>query len=304
MNGRLVLLLLTVWTSMLIQERPILAQGLILKLPSDGTWTRFRVTGQYDISLLRDMKDFPSEWKGLVAAIPDFDHYEGELAIASVGTDEIEGERFRWIELFLKRKAEDDSDEDEGTLLRLQIAEKVLSTGGDLLDEARVAIVYGGYADEEDGEIQSDKRRKFETQRFRPFFPKYKLSDNDWAHVQTARKVRPQSPTARALRFRFNYQGKMHGGDHGSVIHHANYTVITDANAPFGVKQIWETDGVTIEDSGPYDPKNEFCDGPGMIIRGNSQIVLIESGTGAVSRVKQFSTKQPRSAVSTIQSSP
>ena len=58
MNGRLVLLLLTLWASMLIQERPILAQGLILKLPSDGTWTRFRVTGQYDISL------FPRRRKG------------------------------------------------------------------------------------------------------------------------------------------------------------------------------------------------------------------------------------------------
>lgn len=283
MNGRLVLLLLTVWTSMLIQERPILAQGLILKPPSDGTWTRFRVTGQYDISWLRDLKEFPDEWKDIVAAIPDFAHGEMELVVSSVGTDKIDGERFRWIELYLKSTTvgESKGDEaDEGTLLRLQVAEKVLTTGGDLLDNARTVIVRGGYSPSDDGEIKNDNRRKYELQRFRQFFPKYSVSDKDWAHVQK-----------RAIRFRFNYQGKMHGGEHGSLIHHANYTVIADPIAPFGVKQIWETDGVSIEDSGPYNPKDENCDGPGTISRGNSQIVLIESGTDAVSRLKTLTTQ-------------
>lgn len=294
MNRRLVFLLLTVWTSMLIQVGPILAQGLILKLPSDGTWSRFRVTGQYDISWLRDLKEFPDEWKDIVAAIPDFAHGEMELVVSSVGTDKIDGERFRWIELYLKSTTvgESKGDEaDEGTLLRLQVAEKVLTTGGDLLDNARTVFVRGGYSPSDDGEIKNDNRRKYELQRFRQFFPKYSVSDKDWAHVRNNVKDGPHPQIERAIRFRFNYQGKMHGGEHGSLIHHANYTVITDPIAPFGVKQIWETDGVSIEDSGPYNPNDENCDGPGTISRGNSQIVLIESGTDAVSRLKTLTTQ-------------
>ncbi len=84
MNGRLVFLLLTVWTSMLFQAGPTLAQGLFLKLPSDGTWSRFRVTGQYDVSLLRDLREFPGDWKDLLATIPDFAYGESELVVSSV----------------------------------------------------------------------------------------------------------------------------------------------------------------------------------------------------------------------------
>lgn len=214
MNRRLVFLLLTVWASMLIQVGPILAQGLILKLPSDGTWSRFRVTGQYDVSWLRDLNEFPDDWKDLLATIPDFAYGESELVVSSVGTNEIDGERFRWIELYLK-----------GTTV---------------------------------GEAKGDR----------------------------------------------DEVGKMHGGEHGSLIHQANYTVIADATAPFGVKQIWETKGVSIEDSGPYDPKDDNCDGPGTISRGNSQIVLIESGIGAVSRLKALETKSQRKVTPAIQSPP
>ncbi len=267
-----------------------LAQGLMLKLPVDGSWSRFRVTSQYDISLLRNPSEFPDAWKDLLADIPDFAHGEMELFISSVGSEEIEGEQFRWIELFLKESEageEDGKKEDEGKLLRLQVAEKVLSDGGDPLDNARVVIVRGGFSKEDDGEIKKESRKKYELQCFRQFFPKYTLSEKAWAHVRGLEKSAHEPvQLGRAHRFRFNYQGKMHGGEHGSLIHHANYTVIADPTVPFGVKQIWETDGVMIEDSGPYDPTNEFCDGPGIIMRGNSQIVLIESGTKAVSRWK------------------
>ena len=215
MIRRLVILLLTVWASTLIQVGPVLAQGLIRKLQNDGAWSRFRVTGQYDVSWLRNRREFPNWWKDHFAAIPDFDHWEAELVISSVGTEEIGGEQLRWIELFLKNKADGEAEgreEDEGTFLRIQVAEKVMSTGGDLLENTR--------------------------------------------------------------------------------------------KAPFGVKQIWETDGVTIEHSGPYDPKDKNCDGPGTIRRGNTQIVLIESGIGVVSRLKSLATKSQRSVSPTIQSTP
>ena len=289
-------MMLVVLASMIVKCSPILAQGLIIKLPADGSWSRFRVTGQYDVSLLRNPNEFPDTWKEAIKAIPDFAHGEMELFISSVGSEEIDGERFRWIELFQKKAAEQDAndrEEDGGTLLRLQIAEKVLSNGGDPLDNARVVIVRGGYSDKEDGEIKSESRKKYELQCFRQFFPKYTLNEKDWAHARGLEKIAPQPvEIGRAHRFRFNYQGKMHGGEHGSIIHHANYTVIADPTAPFGVKQIWETDGVTIEDSGPFDPTNNFCDGPGTISRGNSQIALIESGTGAVSRIKPTGEQQ------------
>ncbi|MGB7325846.1 MAG: hypothetical protein WBD31_13310 [Rubripirellula sp.] len=264
------------------------AQGLMLKLPADGAWSRFRVTHQGDVSFLRDLSELPDTWKDLLATIPDFAHSEAELVISSVGSEEIEGEQFRWIELFWKSTQEPKKEgEDVGTLLRLLVAEKVLSVGGDPLDNARVVIVKGGFSDKEAGAIKNESRRKWELQRFRQFFPKYTLSGKDWAHVRGQEKSDHQSlPHEKAHRFRFNYQGKGHGGEHGSVIHHANYTVIADPTTPFGVRQIWETDGVTIEDSGPYDPTDKFCDGPGIVMRGNSQIVLIESGTKAVSRWK------------------
>lgn len=294
---RLTLMSVWAWAFSFATCSSALAQGLMLKLPVDGTWSRFRVTSQEDISLLRDPKEFPEAWKEVIATIPDFAHSETELFISCVGSENIEGECFRWIELLWKKgsgaEEENGIREDEGTLLRLQVAEKVLSNGGDPLDNARVVIVRGGFSKEDDGETKNENRKKYELQCFRQFFPKYNLNEKDRDHVRGVEKLANQPrQVERAHRFRFNYQGKMHGGEHGSLIHHANYTVISDPTAPFGVKQIWVTDGVTIEDSGPYDPTNEFCDGPGIVARGNSQIVLLESGTKAVSRWK--ATAEPR----------
>ncbi len=39
MVRKLAFMLLMIWASMLANGYPILAQGLILKLPSDGTWS-------------------------------------------------------------------------------------------------------------------------------------------------------------------------------------------------------------------------------------------------------------------------
>lgn len=287
------LTLATLWAlvTFLAVCSPAMAQGLILKCPVDGTWSRFRVTSQEDISFLRDPKEFPDTWQAMLATIPDFAHAEVELLISSVGVEEIDGEQYRWIELLWKKgsvaEEEKETSGDEGTLLRLQVAEKVLCNGGDPLDNARVVIVRGGFSKEDDGEIKNEDRKKYELQCFRQFFPKYTVNEKDRDAVRSVEAPTNQSrQVERAHRFRFNYQGKMHGGEHGSLIHHANYTVISDPTAPFGVKQIWVTDGVTIEDSGPYDPTNEFCDGPGIVARGNSQIVLLESGTNAVARWK------------------
>ena len=287
------LLMATLWAlvTFLGARSPAMAQGLILTLPIDGSWSRFRVTSQEDISFLRDPKEFPDSWQAMLATIPDFAHAEMELVISSVGSDDIDGEQYRWIELLWKKgsvaEEEKETSEGEETLLRLQVAEKVLSNGGDPLDNARVVIVRGGFSKEDDGEIKNEERKKYELQCFRRFFPKYTLNENDRDHVRGVEDLTTQHrQVERAHRFRFHYQGKMYGGEHGSLIHHANYTVISDPTAPFGVKHIWVTDGVTIEDSGPYDPTNKFCDGPGIVARGNSQIVLLESGTNAVARWK------------------
>lgn len=179
--------------------------------------------------------------------------------------------------------------EDRSTLLRLLIAENVLSVGDDPLDNAKVVIVQGGFSDE-NGEIKNANRKKYELLMFRQFFPKYTLSDKDAKHVRSSEGGKSDVSSlgaGRAHRFRYGYEGKMAGGEHGSLIHHANYTVIVDPTAPFGVRHIWETDSVTIEDSGPVDQTDEFCDG-GSLFRGNSQIVLIEHGIGAVSQLDRL----------------
>jgi hypothetical protein len=64
------------------------AEGLIHKLPQDGSWAQFELTGER------------LNTKGDVEAT-----VEGMVTLKSVGTEEVDGSRCRWIELVVEREA-------------------------------------------------------------------------------------------------------------------------------------------------------------------------------------------------------
>lgn len=100
-------LLLLVW-AFGGEERTAIAQGLVLRLPPDGTWVRYEGTfGQTEIR--------PNTATGKLEIPPWSEH----ITIKSVGTEEApyQGENVpcRWIEIKIERGREADGKIDTGT---------------------------------------------------------------------------------------------------------------------------------------------------------------------------------------------
>jgi hypothetical protein len=93
------------------------ADGLITKLPADGTWALFAV---------KETAAFPGKQGGKAKAVT----VAGTLKLASVGSEKVEGEACRWIELVLEATPPG-AKEPQVTVFKALIPEKFLAKGQD-----------------------------------------------------------------------------------------------------------------------------------------------------------------------------
>ena len=102
----------TVTTLLMMITSLVQAEGLIQKLPEDGSWVEYFLEGSET-----DVND-PNDVKGA----------KGTLTISSVGTETVDGEKCRWIEIYVTSKQDNRNEEDQ-IILKLLIREKHLQKG-------------------------------------------------------------------------------------------------------------------------------------------------------------------------------
>jgi hypothetical protein len=91
------------------------ADGLITKLPADGTWALFAV---------KETASLPGKQGGKTMTVA------GTLKVASVGSEKVKGEACRWIELVLEATPPG-AKEPQVTVFKALIPEKYLAKGQD-----------------------------------------------------------------------------------------------------------------------------------------------------------------------------
>lgn len=240
-------------------------QGLIHRLPEDGTWSKYRVTQQ--VHRIRGVAVPEGVPKAILDTLPKAGFAESFLTISSVGKEQFNGQPCRWIELCLETKQRD-------ILLRLLVPEAHLAKGDDAFDHAtRVLFQCKDSIDGLHGEILDPKRRAYELERFRPHFPRVPEDAERVANVTFMALTDDAPLRGELLRFEFAFSGALTGGKEGSWSHKGKYQVNITDRAPFGVEQLWMIQGTTTEDTGLV-----------LELSGSEQVVLIESGKNAKSR--------------------
>lgn len=102
----------TLITLLMMTTSLVQAEGLIQKLPEDGAWV------EYFIEASETDVDDPN----------DVNRAKGTLTISSVGTETVDGEKCRWIEIYVTSK-QDNRNEEDLIILKLLIREKHLKKG-------------------------------------------------------------------------------------------------------------------------------------------------------------------------------
>jgi len=109
-------LCLLVLTFLCIAVHRLPADGIIQRLPEDGTWVRYT---------LKTTQTSPGKGEPFVS--------EGTITIASVGKEDVKGEACRWVEIVIESWLKDrkESKETAKTLFKALIPEKYLKKGAD-----------------------------------------------------------------------------------------------------------------------------------------------------------------------------
>ncbi|MCH7688373.1 MAG: hypothetical protein IH899_17115, partial [Planctomycetes bacterium] len=97
----------TLITLLLMTTSNVRADGIIQKLPEDGAWV------EYFMEVSETDVDDPNDVKGA----------KGTLTISSVGTETVDGEKCRWIEIYVTIKQDNRNEEDQ-IILKLLLREK------------------------------------------------------------------------------------------------------------------------------------------------------------------------------------
>jgi hypothetical protein len=261
------------------------AQGVIHRLPPEGTWSRYRVTTQVtSCSTLRVPNAIPKEIRdSVVNAMPKAGMLESALTISIVGTEVRGDAKLQWIEIVRKTDARE-------ILYRLLVPESSFSVGGDVFrDAVRFLVKKPDAVDGKPEEIDDPARRASESVQMRSMFPPFptKCEQQKISLMIGSGTDGGAGPVqGDTYRFHFKFAGKPPGGGPlASCRHEADYFGIVSNRAPFGGDQLWMTNGITVESG---DCLTEARDDVTItMFQGNMQISLIESGTGAVSRFKK-----------------
>ncbi len=265
--------------SALLIGNVVLAQGLLHRLPKDGTWSRYRVSQQvWGAKMIRvpTGRQQPPNY-------PELAFIESDLLLQSVGITEVDGQPCRWIEIVRKPSSHTMSGSQRTIGLRLLVSEDVISQGKDSFDDCLRVI----YSDLKNTTIElTDKdRRRYELERFRPLFPRLAVDSKRTNAVMMSSFV-PGKPTTEVelYKFKFSFSGKLSGGKSGKWDHQADYKMVICDYAPFGVVHLLLHDIQNREDYGP--------DQLAVEMRGSTQIILLESGVGARSEFPGTDEKQ------------
>jgi|GEM_PF-6511080 len=254
---------------------PLCAQGVVRRLPTEGTWSRFRLTQQVlDTEIIKKPENLPKE---ALDGLPRVGFAESELLIACFGQETFERKKCRWLEYCVTAKPRE-------IVLRLLIPEEAISNGDPFDAAVKVLFQDTSSIDGLHGEITDTKRRAYELERFRSFCP---IVPKDVKRESMSVIVQRDEGVVRGdvLRFKFAFQGKLRGGTTGTYSHAADYCIVETEKAPFGVEQLFALNATTIEDYGPNQLATK--------IHGVAQLVLLESGDKAVTRFKPVS-KRPK----------
>lgn len=260
-----------------------LAQGLLQRLPADGTWSRYRVTQQmWDAKAVRVPPHRPQKLE-----YPVLSFVESDLLLQSVGNPEVDGKPCRWIEIVRRPSSVAKRGSGRVIALRLLAAEETIVKGQDCFDHC--LQVFHSDSGRQAKELTDPDRKKYELERFRPIFPRVRR-DVEKKIVSMWSSYGPNETTSRVEQLTFNYafRGKLSGGKSGSWDHAAEYRMVITDDAPFGVAYLLLREIRNREDYGPNNLAFEMV--------GSTQIVLLESGTGATSALPMLAkpTDEPK----------
>jgi hypothetical protein len=243
----------------------VLAQGLISRLPPDGTWARYKCTTLYwDIDVNRAPVVLPESF----ADAPKTGNMTVNLLLQSVGTTMVDSERCRWIEI----QSRGETVESREIVLRLLVPESSLQLKDDAFDAAKNVFMYDSHHGVI-GELEEQARRDYELERFRPYYPRWPKDAEGCKTKFLDGSDAP--PDVEFFDFRFDFRGKLMGGRKGTWDYGGDYRTIVGSDAPFGVTQIWARSVTETQDFGKDQAR--------LAIQSNIQIVQLASGNSATS---------------------
>ena len=255
----------------------LFADGVAYRLPPDGTWVKYRITGGVEFTL----KDFRTDARGqkvftevkMPKAPPN---YEDLFLVRSVGRVEVDGRPHRWLELVYP-PAEEGKEKPAARVivLKLLIPERAFCVGSDPFAHVKKMYLSDRRPDGQlfVNEVKDAAGRKYELERFGALFPVPAKDPKRKDGVE--RRTAAGTFRGYELDFDYGFDGKLYGGQKGRNMFKGHYKILVSEAAPFGIVEIVSVSGEGLEDLG---------NGTGHVSQGKGgRMELMEVGTGAKS---------------------
>ena len=233
-----ILFVAVVWS---IVSGSAIGDGLIFRLPADGTWARYATKTDGEVS----SKELPKMDLAMT----------GTLTLSSVGQATRSQQKCRWIELKSETKAKEAYPK---LVLKMLIPEDRLKRGDDPLSHCVLTFFDPKPVDSKGIKSYIDEgfnRVQYEIDRFRDVFPP-PLDNSKGVPRETIETPAGKFEDCEILVGTFDYDGPLLGD--GRSVFKATYRIAVHSQAPFGVVRMQcEMEGCEIhgEFSGSFKAK-------------------------------------------------
>ena len=265
------------------------ADGLVYRLPADGTWVRYRLSEQGHLAIV-----FPANMN-VPPALKNAQELPikstGSLVLRSVGQQDLDGQSCRWIELELEvrilSKLPDPATgelqakkEDRHIVLKMLIPEKYLSDGADPMTHVQRLYLKDG--EKEPESVDDEKAKQYELDRFRPLFP----APAQEVQISKSHSVDTQiedmgTLECKRLAFESKYEGPLARGRRGWWCWQGRHEVCLHEKIPFGVASL-----TFAVESHEWSGDKERS--PRATVKSTKEMVVTEIGAAATSKMPEL----------------
>ena len=256
------------------------ADGLIYRLPPDGSWAIYRSEQHAEHQLTVPPGVELAERAR--ATLPKTAVVTGFLVLRSVGVEQVDGRPCRWIEIEhavqMAGQTASGAEAERGErqiLLKLLVPEGRLAPGQDPFKHVLRMRFKDGRREAET--IEDPRRRQYELDRFRPLFPEPAADGRRHAALDVAPSPTLPSMKCEPLTFRSKYTGPLAAG-RGRWSYEGEHRLLLCDAVPFGVAAL-EFTSTSTETAG----ENEIA----STTSGARKLILAAHGSGAIGRMPE-----------------